>query len=298
MTRRAAWTAVAATATALMLAPIVAPPRPALLWNATASTPVGLYWLQAPGAPQDGELVAAMPPAPIASYLAHGGFLPRGVPLLKHIAALPGQTVCRSGDAITIDDKAAGLALDRDHLGRLLPRWTGCRRLGRGEVFLMNTTVWDSLDGRYFGPLPVTSVIGRAVPLWIEQRRAAWRTSNFITSRKAIPMTQIGVFTREADGYTGHVHTTTLDIELAIVPATNSDAPNAPDYRIHLGDEDGPEIGAAWKQTGEKAGEYLSILIDDPAFPQPIRANLFKSGRDGSAYHLLWNRPPKRGERE
>lgn len=111
-------------------------------------------------------------------------------------------------------------------------------------------------------------------------------------------MTQIGVFTREADGYTGRVRTTTLDIELAIVPAANSDAPNAPDYRIHLGDEDGPEIGAAWKQTGEKAGEYLSLLFDDPTFAQPIRAYLFKSGRDGSAYHLLWNRPQKRGERE
>lgn len=109
---------------------------------------------------------------------------------------------------------------------------------------------------------------------------------------------QIGVFTRESGSYTGRVRTATLDIELAIVPADSSDTPNAPDYRIHLSDEDGPEIGAGWKQTGEKAGEYLSILIDDPTFAQPIRANLFKSGRSGNAHHLLWNRPPKRGERE
>ena len=109
-------------------------------------------------------------------------------------------------------------------------------------------------------------------------------------------MTQIGVFTREANGYAGRVRTAALDFELAIVPANNSDAPNAPDYRILLGDEDGPEIGAGWKQVGEKAGDYLSILIDDPTFAQPLRANLFKSGRDGSAYHLLWNRPQKRGE--
>lgn len=171
MTRRAIWTAVAATATALMLAPGFAPPRPVLLWNATASTPVGLYRLQAPGAPHDGELVAAMPPAPIASFLARGGFLPHGVPLLKHVAALPGQTVCRAGDAITIDGKAVGTALDRDHLGRLLPRWSGCRRLGRGEVFLMNRTVPDSLDGRYFGPFPAASIVGQAVPVWIEHSR-------------------------------------------------------------------------------------------------------------------------------
>ncbi len=109
---------------------------------------------------------------------------------------------------------------------------------------------------------------------------------------------QIGAFTSESGNYTGRIRTATLDIELAIVPIDSSDTPNAPDYRIHLGDKDGPEIGAAWKQTGEKAGEYLSVLIDDPTFVQPIRANLFKSGRSGNTHHLLWNRPPKRGERE
>ncbi|MBV8103395.1 MAG: S26 family signal peptidase [Hyphomicrobiales bacterium] len=33
------------------------------------------------------------------------------------------------------------------------------------EVFLMNAAA-DSLDGRYFGPLPAASIIGRAAPLW------------------------------------------------------------------------------------------------------------------------------------
>jgi uncharacterized protein (DUF736 family) len=111
-------------------------------------------------------------------------------------------------------------------------------------------------------------------------------------------MTQIGVFTRTTDGYSGRVRTATLDIELTLVPTGNSDGGNAPDYRIHLGsDDEGAEIGAGWKGTGEKAGEYVSLLIDDPTFTQPIRANLFKSTRNGNAYHLLWNRPQKRSER-
>ena len=65
-----------------------------------------------------------------------------------------------------------------------------------------------------------------------------------------------------------------------------------------LGDDDGPEVGAGWKRTGEKAGEYVSLLIDDPAFTQPIRANLFQSGRRvRSRFHLLWNRPSRREDR-
>ena len=85
--------------------------------------------------------------------------------------------------------------------------------------------------------------------------------------------------------------------DLSLVPAESSDADNAPDYRVHVGDGDGPEIGAGWKRTGERAGEYVSLVIDDPALAQPIRANLFQSGDDKSAWVLNWNRPPKRGDR-
>ena len=77
-------------------------------------------------------------------------------------------------------------------------------------------------------------------------------------------MAQIGQFTRDKSGFTGRIHTLTVDRDLILVPAESSDAENAPDYRIHLGDADGPEIGAGWKRTGEKAGDYVSLVIDDP----------------------------------
>lgn len=111
-------------------------------------------------------------------------------------------------------------------------------------------------------------------------------------------MPQIGQFTRSKSGYSGRIQTLSFDAELVLVPAEHSDAENAPDYRIHLGDGDGPEIGAAWKRTGEKAGDYVYLQLDDPALTQPIRANLFQSGDDKSAWVLNWNRPPKRGERD
>ena len=111
-------------------------------------------------------------------------------------------------------------------------------------------------------------------------------------------MAHIGIFTRTADGYSGHLRTLTLDIDLTLVPAEHADAENAPDYRIHRGtDADGPEVGAGWKRTGEKAGDYVALLIDDPTLPQPLRANLFQSDVNGKAFALLWNRPAKREER-
>ncbi len=111
-------------------------------------------------------------------------------------------------------------------------------------------------------------------------------------------MPQIGEFTRTKNGYAGRIRTLSLDVEIALIPAEHTDAENAPDYRVHHGNDDGPEIGAGWKRTGEKAGDYVSLQIDDPALAQPIRANLFQSAEDKSAWSLHWNRPPKRGERD
>lgn len=109
-------------------------------------------------------------------------------------------------------------------------------------------------------------------------------------------MTQIGEFIRTPGGYSGRVRTLTLDVELRVVPA-EIDAERAPDYRIHLGaDGEGPEVGAGWKHTGERAGPYVSLVIDDPSFAQPIRASLFRSGHDDGAFHLRWSRPSRRRE--
>lgn len=101
------------------------------------------------------------PPEPLARFFAARRYLPLGVPLLKHILALPSHPVCRNGRAIPVDGAAVDEALEHDRFGRALPDWQGCRALGPGEVFVMNTAPPDFLDGRYFGPLPLTTIIGR-----------------------------------------------------------------------------------------------------------------------------------------
>lgn len=111
-------------------------------------------------------------------------------------------------------------------------------------------------------------------------------------------MTQIGQFKRTKSGYSGSIRSLTLDAGIVLVPADHSDAENAPDYRAHLTDDDGPEIGAGWKRTGEKAGDYVALILDDPTLAQPIRANLFQSSDDKSAWTLNWNRPTKRAEKD
>lgn len=149
-----------------------------LLWNATASAPVGFYSIEPADRIEVPELVAVMPPEPLAGFMVERGYVGRGVPLLKRVVGLPGQQVCRIGRDILIDGIAIGSALARDRSGRELPVWQGCRVIADGQLFLMNWDVPDSLDGRYFGPIPTSSVIGRALPLWTDEDgdgRFVWR---------------------------------------------------------------------------------------------------------------------------
>ena len=140
-----------------------------LVWNASASVPTGLYSIAPAGQLHTGDLVLVEPPPRLAAFLAERGYLAPGVPLLKHVAALPGATVCRFGHAITIDGEVRAIARARDRLNRPLPRWSGCRVLPGDQVFLLNEREPDSLDGRYFGPLPLGTITGQATPVWTDQ---------------------------------------------------------------------------------------------------------------------------------
>ena len=110
----------------LIVIPAVVQWSPRLLWNASASVPVGLYRLRPVDHLTIGDLVAVQPPPALSDYLDERGYLPRSVPLLKHVAALEGALVCRSGDAITVDRLRLGHARAQDRYGRDLPVWQGC----------------------------------------------------------------------------------------------------------------------------------------------------------------------------
>ncbi|MBX3565922.1 MULTISPECIES: S26 family signal peptidase [unclassified Sphingomonas] len=150
-----------------LVIPAFLKPIPRLVWNASASVPVGLYAARPAGSVKRGDLVAAQAPAPIAQLMAARGYLPLRVPMLKHVLGVAGQTVCRTGLVVTIDGTRVSEARTHDRMGRLLPSWSGCRTLRSGEVFLLNPASPDSFDGRYFGPVPARGIVAVLAPLWL-----------------------------------------------------------------------------------------------------------------------------------
>ncbi|MFN3869803.1 MAG: S26 family signal peptidase [Hyphomicrobiaceae bacterium] len=177
MTRIATMLVTAVSSITLGTSAFVDPPK-TLIWNASASAPIGLYAVQPTNDLDVTDLVAIVAPPLIAEFMADRSYLPMGVPMMKRVLALPGQTICRHGLDIIAYGSTIGHAREHDNAGRKMPVWQGCRRVADNELFLMNFDVPDSVDGRYFGPFPRGFVIGRVLPVWTDEAgdgRFVWR---------------------------------------------------------------------------------------------------------------------------
>jgi len=107
-------------------------------------------------------------------------------------------------------------------------------------------------------------------------------------------MSAIGTFTRAKDGgWTGSIHTLTINTKVRLVPNDNRDNENAPVFRVFVGQS---RVGDAWaaRSGGDSPKDYFRVRLDDPSLPDAISAALFQS-EDGNAAQLVWNRRKAQG---
>jgi conjugative transfer signal peptidase TraF len=164
--RRALAAAAAASAATAAIGSLLWPPGPALLWNASASSPVGLYRVGPPDGVGAGDLVVAWPPEEARELGASRRYVPRNVPLVKRVAAAGGDRVCAIGEAVFVNGRLEAVRSARDPSGRPMPWWTGCEDLADGDLFLLAPEVPQAFDGRYFGISRRHQIVGRASLIW------------------------------------------------------------------------------------------------------------------------------------
>jgi conjugative transfer signal peptidase TraF len=162
---RAASLAVSALGSIVLALPSFARPVPVLVYNASASAPLGFYRLIRDDPHRNDFVLARLPPE-VARLAAERNYVPASVPVVKRVAALVGDFVCADSGIVVINGRAVATTLLIDHQGRPLPAWKGCRALANGEVFLLTEGVAASFDGRYFGPVSTAAIVGKLQPLW------------------------------------------------------------------------------------------------------------------------------------
>ena len=150
---------------AVVLGSAALPPAPRLLWNASASAPMGLYLVRPGGTVDPGDMVIARLPQAVRQMAAQRRYLPLNVPLVKRAIGVAGDEVCALGREIFLNGARIASRRSIDGARRPMPAWTGCVRLRGRQMFLMMDAP-DSFDGRYFGPSEGTDLIGKAHLLW------------------------------------------------------------------------------------------------------------------------------------
>jgi conjugative transfer signal peptidase TraF len=142
--------------------------------NLTGSMPVGI-WKKSTVLQRGSSVAACMPlNFPAAQIAAERGYIPPGqcpggfAPLLKPIAALPGDTVILCDEAVSINGARIPKSRTQatDSQGRPLPPFPrGKYFVLSGEYWLLATDNPNSFDSRYFGPVPESSIVSSLVPI-------------------------------------------------------------------------------------------------------------------------------------
>jgi conjugative transfer signal peptidase TraF len=136
-----------------------------LVWNFTASLPLGVYWRSADAHVERGDLVAVRVPAGVRALVHDRAYLPDGSFLIKPVVAVAPDVVCVREGVLFINEVPFGPLLPRDSEGRELPQYAGCLALAEGQVFLASPHPW-SFDSRTFGIVDVHAIQGTVTPLW------------------------------------------------------------------------------------------------------------------------------------
>ncbi len=140
---------------------------PLAIINETPSMQKGLYVRTGDAQKlKRGEIVALPMPKSAKDYLVDKLGYPADTLLIKRVAALPGEIVCRQSDILTV----AGNTLQakaRDKHDNVLPNWQGCHKLSNERIFIQGDHS-GSFDSRYFGPVSRQGLSGtyRQVLSW------------------------------------------------------------------------------------------------------------------------------------
>ncbi|MDO1585460.1 conjugative transfer signal peptidase TraF [Rhizobium oryzicola] len=141
--------------------------------NLTPSEPLGIWRIEELKRPVAvGDLVFVCPPETSAIVEARVlGYLRRGLcaggfaPLIKRVAALPGQHVDIT-DHVAIDGRSlpASTVRDRDGEGRPITPDPG--GIVPPHHLFLHSSFASSYDSRYFGPVPDSGLLGLARPVF------------------------------------------------------------------------------------------------------------------------------------
>lgn len=135
-----------------------------LVLNLSTSMPAGVYRIIPARQLQRGMLVLFSLPDKAKRPLVNREWLNMDMPLLKPVAAIPGDAVCVN-KMVVVNGRELGGVFTSDSRGRPLTAGKGCYVVSENAFLPLSLHSAHSYDGRYFGEVSQESILGEAVPV-------------------------------------------------------------------------------------------------------------------------------------
>lgn len=154
-----------------------------IIYSATASMPQGLYLVIPTEKISHQDIVEFNPPPSALDFAKKNRWIPQSGSVIKYVFAIPNDHVCIHNQKILVNGKEIGAVAkfytenksnsspphqisSQKVTNKPLPQTNFCGKLRAKQYLLLSTKSERSFDGRYFGPVSLQRILGRAVPLF------------------------------------------------------------------------------------------------------------------------------------
>lgn len=132
-------------------------------YQVSRSMPRGFYFIKPVHRLRHGDIVIFHPPTLALTFLIQKGLVPENGILMKNVMGIPGDYVCKKNHRIWINHRYIAPVYIHGLNQEYLPSKPFCQTLTKNQYLLMSTYISRSFDGRYFGPVSKSRIIGKAI---------------------------------------------------------------------------------------------------------------------------------------
>ncbi|WP_162896448.1 signal peptidase I [Cysteiniphilum halobium] len=131
----------------------------------TPSMPEGWYFTYPQLDYHKGDSVVFIPNQQTENYILARKWLPKGIPLLKEIVGVAGDSLCIKNQNVYINGQWIGKVYKTDGQGNILPMFRFCGTIPKDSYFMQGVANPHSFDSRYYGLVNKAQIMSKAVKL-------------------------------------------------------------------------------------------------------------------------------------
>ena len=136
-----------------------------LTYQVSPSMKEGWYLIEPVSQIHRHEVLVFYPPTATRTFLTRQHWLPEDGLMMKYVFGMPGDFVCNQQGMLRVNGQTMGRVMVFYAPHKKLPNLGFCEQLSQNHFLMISLRDPHSFDGRYFGPVSRSAIVGQAIEL-------------------------------------------------------------------------------------------------------------------------------------